>query len=540
MPKAKTEQEYKNEIVKFNVELLEPYKNNHTALRHRCLSCGNEWMIIPHNILSGHGCPKCSHKKSKEEMEMLKNNFLNSLSEQKRQTIELMEEFKGVEHPILFRCKICGNTWKRRPLEIKSRKYPCIHCELNRRKQLRQKTKQDNKKINKKRLEEKLKERIITAEQKFIKRISTLNPNVEYISDFQLGAKKAKFKCKTCGYIWCALKGNILKGSGCPKCKKRYKLTTEEYAEKIKNLNITPIEDFIGRHTKIKHRCGVCGYEWSVYPGNILKGSCCPVCRKANAKNSKLKSHEKYVQDASQKNSTIDVIGTYVNAKTKILHRCKICGKEFYIAPSSVLRGCGCKECGYKRVIQKKIDLNLPGCPKPKEKYIEQLAIKNPSVKLVGDYTKQSAYATFRCIKCGHIWSALAGNVLGGCGCPKCNVSKGEEKIKTYLSLKNISFEVQKTFGGCKKKRLMKFDFYLPDYNLCIEYDGEQHFKPLKHFGGEKDLTERQENDKIKTNYCLENRISLLRIRYDENIEQALDLFFLNSNIKELPPKEAE
>ena len=93
MPKAKTEQEYKNEIVKFNVELLEPYKNNHTALRHRCLSCGNEWMITPHNILSGHDCPKCSHKKSKEEMEMLKNNFLNSLSEQKRQTIELMEEF---------------------------------------------------------------------------------------------------------------------------------------------------------------------------------------------------------------------------------------------------------------------------------------------------------------------------------------------------------------------------------------------------------------------------------------------------------------
>ena len=84
------------------------------------------------------------------------------------------------------------------------------------------------------------------------------------------------------------------------------------------------------------------------------------------------------------------------------------------------------------------------------------------------------------------------------------------------------------------------FDFYLPDYNLCIEYDGEQHFKPLKHFGGEKDLTERQENDKIKTNYCLENKISLLRIRYDEDIEQALDLFFLNSNIKELPPKETK
>ena len=141
MPKAKTEQEYKNEIVKFNVELLEPYKNNRTVLKHKCLSCGNEWMVTPHNILSWHGCPKCSHRKSKEEMEMFKNNFLNSLSEQKRQTIELIEEFKGVEYPILFRCKICGNTWKRRPLEIRSRKYPCIYCELNRRRQLRQKTK---------------------------------------------------------------------------------------------------------------------------------------------------------------------------------------------------------------------------------------------------------------------------------------------------------------------------------------------------------------------------------------------------------------
>ena len=69
----------------------------------------------------------------------------------------------------------------------------------------------------------------------------------------------------------------------------------------------------------------------------------------------------------------------------------------------------------------------------------------------------------------------------------------------------------------------MPFDFYLPDYNMCIEYDGIQHFEPTECFGGEKRFLETQQNDLIKTRYCEQNDIILLRIRYNENINEILD-----------------
>ena len=60
---------------------------------------------------------------------------------------------------------------------------------------------------------------------------------------------------------------------------------------------------------------------------------------------------------------------------------------------------------------------------------------------------------------------------------------------------------------------------------MCIEYDGEQHFKAVDHFGGQEGLRIRQLHDKIKTEYCKDNNILLLRIKYDENIEDKLNSF---------------
>ena len=75
----------------------------------------------------------------------------------------------------------------------------------------------------------------------------------------------------------------------------------------------------------------------------------------------------------------------------------------------------------------------------------------------------------------------------------------------------------------------MPFDFYLPAYNLCIEFDGEQHFKSIKHFGGEKRLSIQKIKDNIKTEYCKNNNIKLLRIPYYDfnNIEKILEKILL-------------
>ena len=93
-------------------------------------------------------------------------------------------------------------------------------------------------------------------------------------------------------------------------------------------------------------------------------------------------------------------------------------------------------------------------------------------------------------------------------------ISIGEGEVANYLGEKNIRFERQKTFEGCKDKNLLKFDFYLPDYNCCVEYQGIQHYKPVERFGGEEAFKENQRRDLLKKEYCENNNIKLLTPSY--------------------------
>ena len=117
-----------------------------------------------------------------------------------------------------------------------------------------------------------------------------------------------------------------------------------------------------------------------------------------------------------------------------------------------------------------------------------------------------------------------AGAHLCGKGCKLCNESKGEIIIKKYLDNHNIEYVREKSFNECKNKFYLPFDFYLPNQNLLIEYDGLQHSKPIKFWGGENAYKKRQNNDEIKNNFAKNNNIGLLRIKYDQinNIEQIL------------------
>ena len=128
-------------------------------------------------------------------------------------------------------------------------------------------------------------------------------------------------------------------------------------------------------------------------------------------------------------------------------------------------------------------------------------------------------------------------NHLQGQGCIFCGESKGERKVRFFLKNYNINYEKEKRFDDCKYKKSLPFDFYLPQYNLCIEYDGEQHFTP-KTFGGKiskeklyKQFKLCQKRDAIKNNYCKQKGINLLRIKYNENVEEKLAEYFQNHEI---------
>jgi very-short-patch-repair endonuclease len=117
---------------------------------------------------------------------------------------------------------------------------------------------------------------------------------------------------------------------------------------------------------------------------------------------------------------------------------------------------------------------------------------------------------------------------LMGNGCPKCSSSKGETKIENYLNEKKIEYIKEYKFEDCKNIEKLKFDFYLPRLNICIEYDGVQHFKPIKIFGGEKYFNYLKKNDNIKNKYCKSKNINIIRIDYTQydNIDILLDSEF--------------
>lgn len=99
-------------------------------------------------------------------------------------------------------------------------------------------------------------------------------------------------------------------------------------------------------------------------------------------------------------------------------------------------------------------------------------------------------------------------------GCETNRTSFGERKIKELLDLNKINYIKEKKFEDCRNIKELPFDFYLPDYNICIEYDGELHYRQSQIFGGEKSLERIKKHDKIKDDWCLKNNIKLIRISY--------------------------
>lgn len=103
------------------------------------------------------------------------------------------------------------------------------------------------------------------------------------------------------------------------------------------------------------------------------------------------------------------------------------------------------------------------------------------------------------------------------CGCLRSeSVSKFEIFISNILNDDKIHYHREFGFDDCRGvgNKKLRFDFYLPEYNTLIEYDGEQHFKAVKYFGGEERYNILKEHDEIKNKYCKMHKINLVRIPY--------------------------
>lgn len=201
----------------------------------------------------------------------------------------------------------------------------------------------------------------------------------------------------------------------------------------------------------------------------------------------------------------IKLLGEYINMSTPIDCYCEKHGVYYKPTPQNILKGQGCIECG-KEKLSEQHTLTQEG-------FESLIKSANPDIEVISEYKGMGYDVTVRCKKCGYIWALNAQSLkANGTRCKKCSYTyKGEDRIIEVLQELNCEFVHQYKFEDCKDKKPLPFDFYLPDYNLCIEFDGEQHYKPKF---GEENFIQTQKHDKIKNEYCKSHNIDLLRIPY--------------------------
>jgi len=297
------------------------------------------------------------------------------------------------------------------------------------------------------------------------------------------------------------------------------KKTQEQFIRELQevNSNITVIGQYVNSHMPIMCKCNVCNYVFKPRPYNLLRGHGCPNCAGL-----KKKTHEDFVNQLGDINNHIKVLSKYVNDSIKVKCQCQTCGAIFENTPNHLLRGVGCTICAHKSIgVNKR---------KTHDDFVKELKEVNQDVELLTNYIRSSDKIMVRCRLCGKVYAIIANNLLRGNRCSCSRMSRGERKIQTYLESNNITYAFQHKFNDCRNSKPLPFDFYLPTLNICIEYDGRQHFLPSGFGSHDKQKIQNNFNaiiinDNIKDNYCVKNKIKLIRIPYTEfdNIERFLE-----------------
>lgn len=215
-------------------------------------------------------------------------------------------------------------------------------------------------------------------------------------------------------------------------------------------------------------------------------------------------------------NPDVEIFGEYILATQKVKCHCKKYGHEWMATPNKLKSGQGCPGCKSAKLAEKN--------RMPESEFIRRMEEMHPDLEVLS-YTGVGHPLLFRCRRCGLEQKGTnAYRVLTSeRGCSVCNASSGERSVAEFLENSGIIYKSQKTFPDCvsQKHRVLRFDFYLPAYNVCIEYQGEQHYRPVDFSGAkngkaEKSFASLQERDNIKRQYCRSHHICLIEIPYWE------------------------
>ncbi|WP_456364137.1 hypothetical protein [Priestia aryabhattai] len=386
-------------------------------------------------------------------------------------------------------------------------------------------------------------------EMDYLKRVyKKMNGSIKITSQYLGSDKPITYICLECNVEKTISRAGELvrkkKGSNaCKKCflKKLNQARSKKSQEKILNkLNEYKLLKVMGMRKQegkdqrwmVSLNCSSCNYSWDVPGTNITrindtwKG--CPKCwlkdkdriRKSNellmkARIKRVKRTKEEFFTYMKDRTDIKMIGSYVNKKRTTSFQCNKCSHIWSTTPAHIQHTqTGCPLCN-------------TGFTEAKNTYIKSVReVHGNDIKVLGEYVNSKTKIGHLCMRCNEPFKAAPNHIRKGSGCPHCHISKGEERIRRHLQDNDTAFIREWKEHTCRHYKLLPMDFYLPEYNVVIEFHGIQHkrFTPRFH-KTEADLFKQQKRDLIKRNYCNRNGIKLIEIWFNEmdKIEEILD-----------------
>ena len=351
--------------------------------------------------------------------------------------------------------------------------------------------------------------------EEFRKEVNNLGRG-EYLlcSAYKNSHTKVKMYHKNCGNYYDVEPTAFLQGTRCPYCFGTHKLSQKDFISLVRDQvgnDYTFMEPYVNNHTKLLIKHNKCGYIWKVTPNKFLyKKTRCPNCAK------KLIIKKNTIPIFDIKDNLINLVGTsyhifsYHNKNTNAVYFHIDCGHFFKMRPRDFENGQRCPYCAeiLRHIHKTKTD----------EEYQKEVCgYWGNTIIPLESYKGSSTKIKHKCAKCGFIWKSIPTSILGGFGCPRCKYSKGELNICNVLDSLKIEYETPKKFRGLKSFKTgypLRYDFYLPRYKLLIEYQGIQHYKANKFFGGSRVYQYQVEKDYNKAYYAFDHGYRFLSIKY--------------------------
>ena len=328
---------------------------------------------------------------------------------------------------------------------------------------------------------------------------------------------KLHLRCKKDNFEWFPTLGSVLRGRWCPKCSGKASPTFEQVKQFVESKGgILLSTEYINNSSKLHLRCKKDNFEWFPrWSGIFFDNDWCPKC--SGKASPTLEEIHKLVESKGG----ILLSTEYINSKSKLHIRCKKDNFEWFPRWGSLLRGRWCPKCA--------------GKSKPTLEEISKFVESKDGTLLSTEYINSNSKLVVKCNKDQCEWRVSWSSLNNmGSWCPVCFT------YKTQRKLFNIILEIfpnQKIYSNYtdfdwlkgKRKRKQEIDIYNSTIKLAIEYDGQQHFRPVR-FGG---ISEKIAKKKFKRQKQLD-RIKNKKIKqHPEDVK-----FFIRFSYKDPITKE--